>query len=192
MPAPGRCERRRGAFVDRSSLPPRQGEDRLTTILVRERPPTALSVCVTPPAGGPSYRWGNDSPDVAYAPDDISFSTSLPGGFSTFSCTLNRSRYVTWPDEQEFANLTVLGLGGRTVAWQGRLEQLPDQQGFQAQVNPQASGLAGAPGRRRLGGDDLRRSAVDELGRSVRHPADRTCQRRTIQLGLHKLRVRSD
>ena len=95
---------------------------------------------MTPPAGGPSYRWGNDSPDVAYAPDDLSFSTSLPGGFSTFSCTLNRSRYVTWPDEQEFANLTVLGLGGRTVAWQGRLEQLPDQQGFQAQVNPQASG----------------------------------------------------
>lgn len=107
---------------------------------VRERPPLGLSVCVTPPAGGPPYLWTPQSQDPAYSPDDLTFATSLPGGFSTFSCTLNRDRRMPWPDEQEFAMVTVLGLGGRTVAWQGRLEQLPDQQGYQAQVNPHASG----------------------------------------------------
>lgn len=109
-------------------------------ILVRERPPLALSVCVAPPGGGPSYRWAVDDKRVWNVPDDMVFTTSMPGGFAQFNCTLQRNRHLPWPDEQEFSNLTVLGLGGRTVAWQGRLEQFPDVQGFQAQVNPQASG----------------------------------------------------
>lgn len=109
-------------------------------ILVRERPPLALSVCVQPPAGGPSYRWADDTSKPAYVPDNMVFTTSMPGGFAQFNCTLQRNRQLPWPDEQEFSMLTVLGLGGRSVAWQGRLEQFPDVQGFQAQVNPQASG----------------------------------------------------
>lgn len=111
------------------------------TLLVRERPPLALCLSVQPPGGGPSYRLGADDPKAENVPDNLSFADSMPGGFSTCSWTLQRDRRLFYPDEKEFAMVTVLGLGGRTVAWQGRLDQLPDVAGFQAQVNPQASGF---------------------------------------------------
>lgn len=110
-------------------------------LLVRERPPLALCLSVTPPGGGPSARWGADDPRVENVPDGLAFSTTIPGGFAQLNTTLQRDRRLFYSDEKEFATITALGLGGRTVAWQGRLEQFPDVAGFQAQVNPQASGF---------------------------------------------------
>lgn len=110
---------------------------------VRERPPLRLSISVAPPAGG-NFRWGNDDPHSANVPDALTFASAIPGGFSTMSCTLNRDPRRSYPDLEELSNVTIYGLGGAKVAWQGRLEQLPDTGGSQSQVNPQCNGYQSA------------------------------------------------
>lgn len=108
-------------------------------LLVRERPPLRLSVDVKAPSGVRG-RWGADDPNPANQPQALTFGTAMPGGFNDMSCTLQRDPKLTYPDIEELADVTVRGLGGGQIAWQGRLEQLPDTGGAQAQLSPQCVG----------------------------------------------------
>jgi hypothetical protein len=63
----------------------------------------------------------------------------MPGGFERFSCTLERDPRLNYPDLAPLSTITVYGVGG-DVAWQGRLEKIPDVAGSQAQVTPEAVG----------------------------------------------------
>jgi hypothetical protein len=69
----------------------------------------------------------------------LSFSSTMPGGFERMTCSLERDPRLSYPDLAELSTITVLGAGG-DVAWQGRLEKIPDSGGFQAQVSPEAVG----------------------------------------------------
>ena len=106
-------------------------------LLVRERPPLNLDIEID---AGNTYRWGEDEPSAANKPDGLTFSTTMPGGFEEMSCTLERDPRYDYPDLQELSNVTVRGLGGSTVAWQGRIEEFPSTAGAQAQITPQCYG----------------------------------------------------
>lgn len=108
-------------------------------LLIRERPPTNLSVSITVP-DGPTYRLGADDPDVNNQPDNLTFSTSMPGGFDQCSLTLNRDPRVNWPDLQELSTVTAYGLAGSQVAYQGRIEEFPSQAGQQSSFSPTIAG----------------------------------------------------
>lgn len=110
-------------------------------ILVRERPPLRLSLAVAPPGDGvPTYRWGEDDPDIRNRPDSLSFTTTMPGGFDQASCQLERNPRVAWPDLQEYSNIQIRGLGGSAIAWEGRLEEYPSTGGSEANFQPQMYG----------------------------------------------------
>lgn len=112
-------------------------------VLIRETPPLELSVAVQTPAGLRA-RWGRDDPNPALAPGDLSFSSAMSGGHERFSCVLQRDPQRSYPDLEPLSRLTVLGLGGGTCAWQGRLEKLPDTGGYQSQVTPEGVGYQAA------------------------------------------------
>jgi hypothetical protein len=112
-------------------------------LLARERPPVRLSVNVETPSGY-SARWGADDPSPQNQPQGLTISSTMPGGFESFGCTLQRDPRHTYPDLEELSTITVSGLGGAQIAWQGRLEQLPDTGGSQAQVSPAGSGYQNA------------------------------------------------
>ena len=117
---------------------------------IREKAPLRLSVLVTTPDGR-NYRWGVDDTNPRNVPNSLSFSTVMPGGFEQGSCVLQRdpgsqmgigqpadhpqNSSSPYPDLEEFSKITVCGVGG-TIVHQGRLEQLPDTGGIQAQVTP--------------------------------------------------------
>jgi hypothetical protein len=109
-------------------------------ISVRERPPTRLSALVTPPGGGPSYRWGADDPNVRNVPNSSTFATSMPGGFDGGSLALERDTSVDWADLQEFSTVTFFGLGGAQVAHQSRIEGTPSTAGSEANFAPTLGG----------------------------------------------------
>lgn len=109
---------------------------------IRERPPLRLSINVETP-GGAHARWGADDLDPANKPDGLSFGTSIPGGFADMSCTLARDPRRDWPDTEELSDVKVRDPGGE-IAWEGRLEKLPDTGGSQSQLNPQAVGYQSA------------------------------------------------
>ena len=110
---------------------------------IREYPPTRLSISVTTPEhegqSGVTTRWGWDDRNPIFAPKQMSFGTVMPGGFDRFTCTLQRKPQISYIDDEELSTLTVYGVGG-TVAWQGRIEKLPDVGGFQSQESPEAVG----------------------------------------------------
>ena len=108
-------------------------------LLVRERPPTNLAVSIQTP-GGPTYRLGADDPNVNNKPDQITFSTTMPGGFDQCSFTLNRDPRINWPDLVELSTVTAYGLGGSQVAYQGRIEEFPSQAGQQSTFSPTIAG----------------------------------------------------
>lgn len=108
-------------------------------ILIREKPPTRLSVNIETPSGFHA-RWGADDPRPTYQPQGLTFGTAMPGGFSTGACTLERDPRKTYPDIEELSKFTVAGVGGQT-AWEGRIEELPDVGGNQSQLSPQCSGF---------------------------------------------------
>jgi hypothetical protein len=85
--------------------------------------PAQLSVAITT-ATGEVYRWGPDEWDARDIPQNISFSTSMPGGFKTASITLPRRIDQEYPDLNLLDNVQILGIGNR-VFWEGRVQQLP-------------------------------------------------------------------
>lgn len=92
----------------------------------------ALSVTTN---NGRVVRWGGDEPDAERIPGDLTFSTSMPGGYKDLSCSLLRR---LGSDERLFNRVRVYGPGNRT-AWDGRLVQFPRED---ALVNPSATGYA--------------------------------------------------
>lgn len=111
-------------------------------LLIRERPPLALDVGIQVGGGVAAlpYRWAADDPSAAKKPDGLSFTTTMPGGFEQLNCTLERDPRLDYPDLVEMSTVTVRGLGGAQVAWQGRLEEFPSTAGAQAQIQPQVYG----------------------------------------------------
>lgn len=109
---------------------------------IRERPSLHLGVSVKTPAGV-TQRWGFDNPNPIYAPKNLSFGDTMPGGFERFSCTLQRNPRLSYADLEPLSKVTVTGPGG-AVAWQGRLEKFPDTAGYQSQVTPEGVGYQAA------------------------------------------------
>lgn len=107
-------------------------------LTIRERPPLRLSVNVETPSGAQA-RWAADDPMAANQPQDLTFSTVMPGGFDQMSCTLQRDPRRDWPDTEELSDLRVRDPGGEII-WEGRQQQLPDTGGSQAQLTPQGDG----------------------------------------------------
>jgi hypothetical protein len=103
-------------------------------LLVREAPPLRLGLEITGLGGG-AFRWGLDDHDASDVPNDLSFSTTMPGGFDQASCRLARRPSYDYPDLQEFETVTIRGVGG-DIAWQGRLESVPRSSGQQMSITP--------------------------------------------------------
>jgi hypothetical protein len=112
------------------------------SLLVRERPSLRLNCSVRTPQGS-TARWGFDDPNPLYAPKDLTFGTTMPGGFADASLTLERPPERVFADSKEMSLLTIAGNGG-SVAWQGRIEKIPDTGGYQAQETIEAFGLQAA------------------------------------------------
>jgi hypothetical protein len=70
---------------------------------------------------GNIIRWGGDEPNSEMIPMDLTFGTSMPGGYKDLRCSLLR-RFDS--AERLFNRVRVYGPGNRT-AWDGRLVQFP-------------------------------------------------------------------
>lgn len=105
---------------------------------LRDRAPTRLMVQIKT-LNGASYRLGWDDPNPLNVPQNLQFSTVMPGGFERCSFTLQRDPRLTYPDLQPLSTVVVEGPGG-DIRWEGRLEKLPDVGGDQAQVTVEAFG----------------------------------------------------
>jgi hypothetical protein len=99
--------------------------------------PGRLAVSVTH-ADGSVTRWGFDENDAGDVPGDLTFTTNMPGGFASMSCSLLREIQPR-ADESLFDSVKVYGPGSKTV-WEGRIAQMPRQGGRSATVNPGAIG----------------------------------------------------
>lgn len=102
-------------------------------------PDDRLSVIVERP-DGTQIRWGEDELAAANIPLDLSFGSSMPGGFKGLQTTLLRDIGVT-SREGMFDDVRVLGPGG-VVVWEGRLQQMPVSTDQGGRVTPQAVGWA--------------------------------------------------
>jgi hypothetical protein len=89
-------------------------------------------------ADGRTRRWAGDEREAARVLQDLSFSTSAPGGFKDMSCGLLRD-LLPGDDEQLFAHVWVLG-GANQILWEGRMQAFPRTSGAARAVNPAAVG----------------------------------------------------
>lgn len=90
---------------------------------------------------GRATRWGPDEPNASEIPGDLTFSTSIPGGFKDLSCSLLRRIELDWTDNALFDTVRVYGPGNRTV-WEGRMAQFPRSHGDGYSITPGAVGWA--------------------------------------------------
>lgn len=111
-------------------------------IALRQLPSTRLTTTVRTP-GGYCARWGSDDPDPANVPKAVVFSTIMPGGHEKLTLSLQRDPRLTYPDLVIGSKVTVEGPGG-AVAWQGRIEKLPDTGGYQSEITVEAEGYQNA------------------------------------------------
>lgn len=102
-------------------------------------PPYNLALSVTH-ADGRVTRWGPDEPNATDIPQDLTFTTSVPGGDGTLSCSLLRRIDKTYPDEALFDTVELYTAGRGDVIWGGRMAQLPRQHGDTFGVTPGAVG----------------------------------------------------
>lgn len=141
MACPGALAALPGRLRDgRKRIPP--VKEASVTLLIRERPRLALMLDIATP-GSTHARWAPDEHQAINAPSNVTFSTTMPGGFETMSCTLTRKAGRDYPDLEEFSTVTVSGIGGQ-VAWQGRLETTPRTSGDQLSITPGAVGWQAA------------------------------------------------
>lgn len=99
-----------------------------------------LAVSITR-ADGSVKRWGAGEPDAADVPGDLSFSTSIPGGFKDSTCSLFRRVDLEYSDQGLFDHVRVYGAGNQT-AWEGRMVQFPRDHGDSFGIQPAAVGHA--------------------------------------------------
>jgi hypothetical protein len=102
---------------------------------IKEYPPLRLSAEVET-SDGHSYRWGPDEMVVSKVTSNLSFGTVMPGGFDQGSVVLQRNPRSQWLDLQELSTVRFRGLGGGQIAYEGRIESLPDQSGDQMSITP--------------------------------------------------------
>lgn len=100
-------------------------------------PDDRLSMVVSHP-DGTQTRWADDETDVAQVPADLSFATTVPGGFKALSCNLLRD-LAARGREGLFDDIAVHG-PGEDIRWQGRLQQMPASTDSGGRVTPQAVG----------------------------------------------------
>lgn len=110
----------------------------MSPLLVRERAPLKLHATIKPPTG-PNYRWGSDEWKPQNIPSNLTFSTTMPGGFENCSMVLPRRTEIAYQDLQEFETIAIRGAGGQ-IAWEGRLERTPRSSGDQLAISPGAVG----------------------------------------------------
>jgi hypothetical protein len=111
-------------------------------IEIRERPLLRLWVSVQP-RGEAATRWGWDSPNAAYVPTNLSFTTAMPGGFERLSTSLQRESRVPWPDLELLSNVTVEG-PGKQIAWEGRISRVSQAAGYERRYEVEAQGWQAA------------------------------------------------
>jgi hypothetical protein len=92
-------------------------------------------------ADGRVTRWGPDEIAAQDIPDDLTFSTQIPGGHSTLSCSLLRRIDIEYADQALFDDVRAYGPGNQT-AWDGRLVQFPRSHGDGYSITPGAVGWA--------------------------------------------------
>lgn len=92
-------------------------------------------------ADGRVTRWGPDEPNAIHIPGDLTFSTSIPGGFKDLSTSLLRRIDIDYADQALFDTVRVYGPGNRT-AWEGRMAQFPRSHGDGYSITPGAVGWA--------------------------------------------------
>lgn len=85
--------------------------------------PGRLSISVTD-VHGVTRRWGPDEPLVTEILNDLTFTTSIPGGFKTLACSLLRRITLDYPDLGLLDHVRVYGPGNETV-WEGRWQSFP-------------------------------------------------------------------
>lgn len=105
---------------------------------IREYPPLRLSALVQAPNGA-TVRWAHDSYNPVYGLSDLTFSTTMPGGFEHADMKLVRHAEYIWPDLEELANITIMSNGG-TIVWEGRIETIPSASGQDLAITPSAVG----------------------------------------------------
>jgi hypothetical protein len=98
-----------------------------------------LAISITH-ADGTIARWGPDAPNAIDIPDDLTFGSSIPGGFKDLTCSLLRRIDVVYPDEALFATVRVYWAAGNETVWEGRVAQLPRSRGDSHSVTPGAVG----------------------------------------------------
>lgn len=99
-----------------------------------------LSLSVTH-ANGTVDRWGPDEPNAEDVPNDLTFSTSIPGGFKDLTTSLLRQITVDYADLNLFDTVRAYGPGNQT-AWEGRVQQFPRSHGQGFSITPGAVGWA--------------------------------------------------
>lgn len=90
-------------------------------------------------ADGRVDRWGPDEPDAENVPENIEFSSSIPGGHRDFRCDLRRRVDLDYADQHLLDNINVYLPGNRPV-WQGRAVQYPRVHGDRAVITVGAIG----------------------------------------------------
>lgn len=111
-------------------------------MLVREKPPTAVSYDIQTP-GGSRYRWGADERKAENVPQNGQWSDTMPGGFEQCDVTLPRKAGVDYRDLERLSTITVRGAGGGVVG-EYRLERAPRVSGSQLAISPSAVGWQAA------------------------------------------------
>lgn len=126
----------RRALADAAGLLVTTGER-----VVSEKAPPIEIVATAP--DGVRHRWAYDERNPANVPDDLAFSSSMPGGADTISATLRRRTDEDYPDLARFTDLRVGRSGGRTMDF--RVEKIPRSSGgFEESVTVEGSGYRSA------------------------------------------------
>jgi hypothetical protein len=96
-----------------------------------------LSALVTDPSGR-SSRWAADEASSENVPKGLQLSSTAPGGWEGFSCSLPRRPGVAYSDLTPFSNIYVQGAGG--CAGEFRLEDAPRESGNERNVSVRGVG----------------------------------------------------
>jgi hypothetical protein len=103
-------------------------------------PPFDLAISITDVSGRVT-RWGGDEPSAISVPEQLSFGTTIPGGFKDLTCGLPRRIDVDYPDLNLYDTIRCYGPGDET-AWEGRQAQFPRDHGDQFAITVGAVGWA--------------------------------------------------
>lgn len=122
-----------GGSATGTAIKPEQGNP----MRVRELIPMHLHLLATTPSGK-TYRWAEDG-DGPNVIEDLSDSSSVPGGNKDLTASLARKPGIDYGDMKRGTRIEVYG-AGRMKLSEFRLERAPQISGDRLQVTPAASG----------------------------------------------------